>query len=249
MSACSGRIAGDIAPISCASKRVPSAIARSSLARVEDTVDDAHEGDDAAVLVVGGVEDERARRRCAVALRRRDPLDDRVEHVLDAEPRLRRDAEHAVGVVGEQVGELLRGAVRIGLRQVDLVHAGDDLEVVVDREVGVRERLRLDPLRRVDDEQRALARLERARDLVGEVDVAGRVDQVQLVALPRDAHRLRLDRDPALALEVHRVEHLRAHLALRDGVRQLEDAVGERRLAVVDVRDDREVADVLLVHG
>ena len=186
---------------------------------------------------------------CAVALRRRDPLDDRVEHVLDAGARLRRDAKHAVGVVGEQVGELLRDAVGVGLRQVDLVDERDDLEVVLDREVGVRERLRLDPLRRVGDEQRALARLQRARDLVGEVDVARRVDQVQLVALPQDPHRLRLDRDPALALEVHRVEHLRAHLALRDGVRELEDAIGERRLAVVDVRDDREVADVLLVHG
>ena len=61
----------------------------------------------------------------------------------------------------------------------------DDLEVVLDREVRVRERLRLDPLRRVDDEQRALARLQRARDLVREVDVARRVDQVELVALPR----------------------------------------------------------------
>ena len=64
----------------------------------------------------------------------------------------------------------------------------------------------------------------------------------------RDADGLRLDRDPALALEVHRVEQLVAHLALGDGLRQLEDAIGERRLAVVDVRDDREVADVLLVH-
>ena len=79
----------------------------------------------------------------------------------------------------------MRDAVGVGLRQVDLVHDRDDLEVVLDREVGVRERLRLDPLRRVDDEQRALARLQRARDLVGEVDVPGRVDQVQLVALPR----------------------------------------------------------------
>src|SRR5690349_22877260 len=62
-------------------------------------------------------------------------------------------------------------------------------------------------------------------------------------ALPISLHtdRLRLDRDAALALEVHRVEHLRAHLPLRHGVGQLEDAVRERRLAVVDVRDDREV--------
>ena len=77
----------------------------------------------------------------------------------------------------------------------------------------------------------------------------GRVDQVQLVALPGHAHGLRLDRDPALALELHRVEHLLAHLAAGDGVGELEDAVGERRLAVVDVGDDREVADLALVHG
>ena len=211
---------------------------------MERAVDDAHERDDAAVLVVRRVEDEGARRRVRGAGRRRDPLDDRVEHLLDADPGLRRDPQHARRVVAEQLRELERDAVGVGLRQVDLVHDRDDLEVVLDREVGVRERLRLDPLRRVDHEQRALARLQRARDLVGEVDVAGRVDQVQLVPLPGHPHRLRLDRDPALALEIHRVEHLRAHVALRHGVGQLEDAIGERRLAVVDVRDDREVADV-----
>src|SRR5262249_54629574 len=40
-----------------------------------------------------------------------------------------------------------------------------------------------------------------------------------------------------------------AHLAPGYRLGQLEDAVGERRLAVVDVRDDREVADLALVHG
>ena len=54
---------------------------------------------------------------------------------------------------------------------------------------------------------------------------------------------MRLDRDAALALEVHRVEHLRFHLARLQRAGQLEKAVGERRLAVIDVRDDREIAD------
>ena len=64
-----------------------------------------------------------------------------------------------------------------------------------------------------------------------------------------DAHGLRLDRDPALALELHRVEELVPHLALGDGLRELQNPVGEGRLAMVDVRDDREVADAALVHG
>ena len=67
-----------------------------------------------------------------------------------------------------------------------------------------------------------------------------------LVALgraPRQADGLALDRDAALALDVHAVEVLGAHLALLDHPGDLEHAVGERRLAVVDVGDDAEVPD------
>ena len=83
--------------------------------------------------------------------------------------------------------------------------------------------------------------------------MARRVDQVEdvlLAGLGRvvQADRVRLDRDAALALEIHRVEDLRFHLARLQRAGQLEKAVGERRLAVVDVRDDREVADVLWIH-
>jgi hypothetical protein len=150
--------------------------------------------------------------------------------------------------VADELGDLGGGRVRIGLRQVDLVHHGDDLEVVLDRQIRIGDGLRLDPLRGVDDEQSAFAGLQGARNLVGEVDVARRVDQVQLVALPGHADGLGLDRDPALALELHRVEHLGAHVPPGHGLRQLEDAVGERRLTVVDMGDDREVADAFQVH-
>ena len=76
------------------------------------------------------------------------------------------------------------------------------------------------------------------------------VDQVEVVGLAvgrreRDPDGLRLDRDSALALEVHRVEQLRHVLARVDRAGDLEDPVGQRRLAVVDVGDDGEVADAL----
>ena len=91
---------------------------------------------------------------------------------------------------------------------------------MVERQVDVRERLRLDALGRVHDQDRALARGERARDLVGEVHVAGGVDEVELVVLAVlgavvHADGLGLDGDPALALELHVVEELRLRLALR----------------------------------
>ena len=225
------------------------------LALREGAVDHADVGDHAAVLVVLGVEDQRARRRVGVAVRaagraRRAPRAPR--------RRPRRSWRRCAGprrVLADQVGDLLRHALGLGAGQVDLVQARDQLEPGVDGQVGVRDGLGLDALGRVDDQQRALAGGERARDLVGEVDVAGRVDQLQLVGLAvlrgeEDAHRLGLDRDPALALEVHRVQQLRAHRARVDGVGRLEDAVGQRRLPMVDMGDDREVPDVGLVrHG
>ena len=52
-----------------------------------------------------------------------------------------------------------------------------------------------------------------------------RRDQVEVVASPRDPHGLQL----------------LAHVAVGDCVRELKNAVGEHRLPVVDVGDDREL--------
>ena len=98
-------------------------------------------------------------------------------------PSLRAGEDRAARVEADDLLDLAPRLVRLRAGQVDLVDDRDDLEVVLDRQVGVGERLRLDALRRVDEQQRALARRQRPRDLVREVDVAGRVDQVEDVVL------------------------------------------------------------------
>ncbi len=72
------------------------------------------------------------------------------------------------------------------------------------------------------------------------------IDHVELVALATDGlvvqrHALRLDRDAAFPFELHRVEHLVLHLAGFQAPAQLNEPVGEGRLAVIDVRNDREI--------
>ncbi len=151
-------------------------------------------------------------------------------------------------VDADDVLDLLAHPVGLGGGQVDLVEDGDDLVVGVDGLVDVGEGLRLDALGGVDDQERALDGAHGAGDLVGEVDVAGRVDEVEGVFEPvgggeLDADGVGLDGDAALALDVHRVEHLLLHVAQRDGVRLLDEPVGEGGLAVVDMGDDGEVAD------
>ena len=220
------------------------------LALLQHAVDDADQHDDAEIGVVPAVDQHGLQRLGGVALaRRRQLVDDRLQHVGDAEAGLGRDQHGMAGVDADHLLDLLADALGLGGRQVDLVQHHDDLVVVVDRLVDVGQRLRLDALRGVDHQQRALAGGERARHLIGEVDMAGRVDQIEdvvlaVVGLVVQPHGLRLDGDAALALDIHVVEHLLLHVARLQPAGRLDQPVGQRRLAVVDMGDDCEIADV-----
>src|SRR5205085_2081995 len=173
-------------------------------------------------------------------------LRDRVADLRLAQPLdARRDESHLArrqGILllrlrGEDA-DLLADMARSGGHQHDAVlgpqrtlhysYQHDDADVVVEP--------------RVDDQrlQRRIGIALRRRHAPDHrFDVPGAIFQCR---------RLRLDGDAALALELHRVEHLLAHLALGEAAAHLYEAVGERRLAVVDVRDDGEITDVALRH-
>ena len=97
------------------------------------------------------VEDERAERRVHVAHGWGHSLDDRVEQLVHAGAGLPRDEEDLLVAEAERRAELLADHVDVDVRQVDLVDDRNDLEALLHGQVGVRERLRLDPLRRVDE--------------------------------------------------------------------------------------------------
>ena len=216
-------------------------------ALAEAAVDHPDEDDDAEVRVVPAVDQHGLQRGVRVAPGRRDLGDDGVEHVLDADAGLGAGEDRFGRVEADDLLDLLADALGVGGGEVDLVDDGHDLVVVLDRLVDVGQGLRLDALRGIDDQQRALARGEAAAHFIGEVDVAGRVHEVELVGHavlgPLEPHRLGLDGDPALALDLHIVEHLRiaGHLAVAKPAGRLDQPVGKRRLAVVDVGDDGKI--------
>ena len=79
---------------------------------------------------------------------------------MDIDARLCGYAGRVLGGDADDVLDLVDHAVGVGRGQVDLVDDGDDLQSRVDRKVGIGKGLRLDALRRVDDQYRALARRE-----------------------------------------------------------------------------------------
>ena len=79
--------------------------------------------------------------------------------------------------------------------------------------------------------------------------MAGRVDQIELIALTVrrlivETHGLRFDRNAAFALEFHRIEHLLLHLPIAEAAASLDQTVGKGRLAMVDMGDDGKVSNM-----
>ena len=125
------------------------------------------------------------------------------------------------------------------------------LDALLDGGVAVGHGLRFHALRGIDHQQRAFARRERARHFVREIDVSGRIDQIQQIGLDRRRARycsaavcalIVMPRSRSRSMESSTCASISRSLK---PAAQLDEAVGQRGFAVVDVGDDGKVADVL----
>ncbi len=212
-------------------------------------------------IVVQNTRDHRER-RLGVHLGRRHMAQDQLEQGGQVAPRTvqarigpalpaggveRRKVELFVGRTerGEQVEHFGQHLVRPGVRAVNLVDDDDGAQAagqrLADDELGLGQHA----LGGVHEHDRAVHHAEDALDLAAEIGVAGRVHDVDARSAPDDAGALGEDRDAALALQVVAVERaLGDLLVLAEGPRLAQELVHERRLAVVHVSDDGDVAQV-----
>ena len=173
----------------------------------------------------------------------RDEVDHSVEVLFTADGELdhNRPAVQAVRDHAHAAVEVRPGSVHL----VDEADPGDAVPVGLPPD---RLRLRLDPGNSIEHRYRTVEDAQRAFDLDREVDVSRRVDDVDPVALPVTGRCGRGDRDAALLLLDHPVHDRAALVDLTDlvglsGV--IEDPLGRRRLARVDVGHDPDIARVV----
>ena len=149
------------------------------IATGDPSVHDPDIGDDAAIGVVHGIEDQGPGAPLRISHRGGHLGHDGLEQFRHAGPGLGRDPQHRIRVAPDDAAQLGGVLLRLGGGQVDLVEHRDDREIVLQGKVEIREGLRLDPLGGVDEQDGALAGRQRAGHLVGEVDMPGGVDEVQ----------------------------------------------------------------------
>ena len=176
---------------------------------------------------------------------------DQIDHALEVVFRADRDL-HRQRARAEALLDHVHAAHEARAAAVHLVDVAHARHVVVVREAPVGFRLRLHAGHAVEHHDRAVEHAQRAVHLDGEVDVPGGVDEVDLLVAPEGRHRGALDGDAALLflLEVVRGRRRLQILGVVDvddrvlAPRVIQDALGRRRLAGIDVGDDADVADV-----
>ena len=146
---------------------------------------------------------------------------------------------------GEQVEDLVVHLGGARVRAIDLVDDDDRLQAarqrLADDELGLRHR----PLGGIDQHQDAVHHAQDALDLAAEIGVARRIDDVD-AHVPSGLHRGAFgeDRDAAFALQIVRIERALGDLLVgAERAALAQQLIDQRRLAVIDMRDDRDVAD------
>ena len=169
-----------------------------------------------------------------------DDIDDADKIAFGADRQLGDQGNSA-----EAVLDLLDAAREVGADPVHLVYKADARHAVFVRLAPHRFGLRLDAGDRVEYRDRAIEHAQAAFDLDREIDMAGRVDDVDAVVVPEAGRRGRGDRDAAFLLLLHPIHRRGAfmHLAELVGAPSIiKDPLGGCRLTGIDVRHDADIA-------
>merc|ERR1719258_993157 len=216
---------------------------------------DAQPADERVHADVGDLELERAVDAGRRLGQLHDPLEDRA-HVLADLVRLEAgdavdgravdNGEVSLLVARAELAEEVEGLVDdvIGARGglVDLVYHHEHAQPEVERLLEHEARLRLGALLRVDQQQHAVHHVEHTLDLAAKVRVTRRVDDVHLDALVGQCSVLSEDGNATLLLlvvAVHQTVILADLHGASDRLGRLKHGVDERRLAVINVRNNR----------
>ena len=172
-----------------------------------------------------------------------DQVDDAAMVVLESDRKL-----HQHWIVTELLAKLIANFERVGTGSIALVDERQTRDVVAAHLAVDSERLTLHSGNRAQDQDRTIEDSKRTLNFNGEVDVSWRVNDVDLVVVPRAIRRRTGDRDAALFFELHRI-HLRANAVFAfdvvnrvDPICVEENPLGESGFATVDVGGNTDVA-------
>ena len=124
---------------------------------------------------------------------------------------------------------------------------------MIQRQITIGQRLRLNALRRVHYQKRAFTGSQASGHLVIKVNMSRRINQIERILLSvlcfiDQTDCLRLDRNAAFTFQIHIVKHLILHLSCRQQSRLFNNTVCQRRFAMINVCDNAKISNIFLFH-
>ena len=150
---------------------------------------------------------------------------------------------------GEQVENLVVDGFGPRVGAIDLVDHDNRLQPAAQGLADDKFGLRQGSLGGVDQHENAIDHAEDALDLAAEIGVARRIDDIDphrmVLGSPLDRGAFGQDRDAALALQLVRIEGAFGDLLIGAKRAALpQELIDERRLSMIDMRDDRDITDI-----
>ena len=160
-----------------------------------------------------GIENQSPQGRLGIPFGRGQPVNNGFQDRLYADIGFGGYLQGGFGIQAQIILDLLQDPVDVGRRQVDLVNDRNNLQIVFQGQVKVGHGLRLHALAGVDQQQRPFAGSDGPGHLVGEVDMSGSIDKIQLVGvavlgLVGQQNGLALDGDAPFFFNIHTVQDL-----------------------------------------
>ena len=146
----------------------------------------------------------------------------------------------------EEIENLVQDLVRARVFSIDLVDDNNRLQFVLQRLAQNETRLRLRPIVRIDHQQHAVHHFHDPLDFAAEIGVTRCVNDVDPIAVPLESGVLRANGDSFFALEIHRIHHALLNLLIgAKRSRLAQQLIDQRGLAVIDVRNDGDVTNLI----
>ena len=198
--------------------------------------------------VILAVEDQRLQRCLGIAAGGRHIGHNIFQNSRNIDAHFCRNLGCIGGRQTDDILHLLLGLHRVGCRQVNLVEHRQDLEISIQCQIGVSQSLRLHTLGGVHHQHSTFTGGQTAGNLIVKVHVTRGVDQIHLIGLAIlclivHSNGTSFDRNTALLLQFHVVQHLGMQLSLRDRFGQFQQTVCQSGLAMVDMGNNGKIAN------
>ena len=209
---------------------------------------------DTAVSIINGIKNQRLQRIFRTSLGRRNLADDLFQNRIHVFSRFGRNTRGIFCLDSNHIFDLGDHALRLGAWQVNLIDDRKNVQVMIQRQINVCKGLRLDSLRGIDHQDRAVTGGKAPGYFVIEVHMARCVNHIQniffsILRLINRPDRLRLDGDAAFPFQVHVVQYLILHLALGQQACFLDDAVGKGGFSMINMCNDTKISDFTLFNS